>query len=107
MTIPIQYTNISPKTIVTPSSRYKDQNIIYYGENKILTFDTYIRKDYKQNGLEKIATITKSVEYRPDLVSQKIYGFPDNWWRILEVNKMKDVWEFKAGKTIILPNRIL
>lgn len=107
MTIPVQYTNISPKTIVTPSSRYRNQRVIYYGEKKLLTFDTYIRVDYQPNGTEKITTITKGVEYRPDLVSQKVYGFPDNWWRILEANKMKDIWEFKVGKTIILPNRVL
>jgi hypothetical protein len=41
------------------------------------------------------------------LVSYDAYGFVDNWWRILEANQMKDVWDFKTGKTIIIPNKIL
>jgi hypothetical protein len=78
--------------------------VIYYGESKIMTFDTYLRKTYFPKGNEKVMLITKGVEYRPDLVSQDIYGFPDNWWNILEANKMMDIFEFKAGRTILLPD---
>ena len=105
MTQPIEYTNIPPQRVVSGGSRYLKQNVIYYGENRILTFDTYIRKPYIRSGDEKVAVITKGVEYRPDLVSQEIYGFPDHWWRILEANQMKDIFEFKAGTTIVLPNQ--
>lgn len=104
MAIPITYTNIPVNNIMTPGSRYRKQNIIYYGEQKFLTFDTYIRKPYVAKGDEKVMVITKGVEYRPDLVSQDFYGFPDNWWRIMEANSMMDILEFKAGITIILPD---
>lgn len=78
--------------------------VIYYGDQKRLTFETYIRKPYTIQGNEKIMVITKGAEYRPDLIAYEFYGFPDIWWKILEANKMKDIWEFKAGRTILLPN---
>ncbi len=96
-----------PQQLMAPGSRYMKQNVIYYSEKRLMTFDLYIRDTYIPNGNEKVMLITKGVEFRPDLVSFDIYGFVDNWWRILEANKMKDVWDFKAGKTILLPDRVL
>ena len=103
----IEISNVQTASVLAPNSRYMKQNIIYYGEKRIITFDTYIRENYKPSGKEKVMLITKGVEYRPDLVSYDFYGFVDNWWRILEVNGMKDIYDFKAGKTIILPNKVL
>lgn len=107
MSVPISLASISAKTLVTPASRYTKQNVIYYGPNNLLAFDTYIRVPYTKKGDEKVMVIVKGVEYRPDLVSQDVYGFPDNWWRIMEANGMKDILEFKAGVTIILPNQLI
>lgn len=107
MTQVIQQATAPVRTIVTPSSRYLKQNLIYYGERRILTFDTYLRQKYVPNGKEKVTVISKGMEYRPDLASYYHYGFPDNWWRILEANNMKDVWEFKAGTTIMLPDQLI
>ncbi len=107
MTVPIEYTNIPTQNIVTPASRYIKQSVIYYSELKKLAYDTYFRRAYVPNGKEQVMLITKGIEYRPDLVSQQAYGFPDNWWRILEANKMLDILEFQAGRTIILPEQIL
>lgn len=104
MTIPIIYTNIPTQNVVPPGSRYRKQAVIYYGEQNFLTFDTYIRRPYAAKGDEKVMVISKGVEYRPDLVSQDFYGFPENWWKILEANQMADIWEFRAGVTILLPN---
>lgn len=102
---PIEFTNVTPETLVAPQSRYLKQNVIYYGEQRFLTFDTYIRTPYEPTGKERVMLITKGNEYRPDLVSFDVYGFPDSWWLILEANGMKDIFEFVAGRTIILPNR--
>jgi len=46
------------------------------------------------------------MEYRPDLVSRDKYGIPDFWWKIMEVNNIKDIIDFKAGRTIVLPENI-
>ena len=101
--IPIETTTIRPESFVSAQSRYLNQNVIYYGENRFITFDTYIKKPYEADGDEQVMVITKGVEYRPDLVSFDLYGFPDAWWRILEANSIKDVFEFVAGKTIMIP----
>lgn len=107
MTQPIEYTSIPSQSVVAGASRYINQRVIYYGEQRFLTFDTYLRREYQRRGDEKVMVISKGVEYRPDLVSYDFYGFPDNWWKILEANKMKDVFDFKAGKTIVLPSQII
>jgi len=104
MTVPIQQTNIRTDQLVDQYSRYIPSKVIYWSERNLITFETYIRKPYVQTGQENVMVITKGVEHRPDLVSYDIYGVPDIWWKILEANKMKDIWEFKAGKTIIIPN---
>jgi hypothetical protein len=103
MTVPIVYTGTPVQSIMSPVSRYRNQNVIYYGEQKFLTFDTYLRTPYVASGDEKVMVISKGVEFRPDLVSQSYYGFPDNWWRIMEANGMSDIIEFRAGRTILLP----
>lgn len=107
MTQFIELSKLRADSIVPITSRYANQSVIYYGEKRILTFDTYNKRKYNFDGNEKVMLITKGIEYRPDLVSYDVYGFVSNWWRILEVNNMKDIWEFKSGKTIIIPNRVV
>lgn len=104
MTIPIEPANTSSDIVTSGLSRYIDKQVIRYGDQKFLTFKTYVREEYKPNGKEKVMLITPGVEYRPDLVSFDVYGFVDAWWKLLEVNGMKDIWEFKAGKTILIPS---
>ncbi|RTK95766.1 MAG: hypothetical protein EKK64_05785 [Neisseriaceae bacterium] len=97
-------TKIDPKQFVPPSSRYADSKVIYYTEKKLLSFNTYKKTPIPTSASDKYAVITPGVEYRPDLVSQKSYGTVDFWWKILEANNMKDVWEFKSGVNIRIPN---
>jgi hypothetical protein len=107
MTVPIKAANIPVSQVVSGLSRYRSQSVIYYGEKKLVTFDTYVRRTYKSSGKEKVMLISKGIEYRPDLVSYDVFKTTDAWWKILEANKMKDIWDFKAGTTIILPDSIL
>lgn len=107
MTQPVVFAGIPTQLVANSNSRYLKQNVVYYGEQKILTFDIYVRQSYKKKGDEKVMLITKGVEYRPDLVSFDVYGFPDNWWIIMEANGIHDVFDFKAGRTIILPNQVI
>jgi hypothetical protein len=100
-------TNIQPSKFVGFSSRYADSGVVYYTENKLLTFKTYKKKNYIPSKSDKYAVITKGYEYRPDLMSNQAYGTPDFWWKILEVNGMKDIFEFKSGENIVIPNNIL
>jgi len=100
-------TKISAKNFVTVSSRYAKYNVIYYTENNLLTFPVYKKKPYVPNSNDKYAVITPGSEYRPDLVSQSAYGTVDFWWKIMEANNLKDIFEFKAGLNIVIPNAVL
>jgi hypothetical protein len=57
-----------------------------------MTFDTYKKTQIEENQDDKYMLITAGYEYRPDLVSQKVYYTPDYWWRIMEAN---NILEFK------------
>jgi hypothetical protein len=102
----IEFTDIRSEEFVTKVSRYAGSKVLYYSDEKIITFETYKRKKFEPSPRDQVAVVTPGVEYRPDLVSFDKYGVPDFWWKILEANMMKDVVEFRAGKTIILPENI-
>lgn len=102
----IEFTNIQPSTFVTRVSRYSSSKVLYYSDERILTFETYKRKNYKGQSTDKVAVIPAGMEYRPDLVSKERYGVPDFWWKIMEVNNIKDIIDFKAGRTIVLPENV-
>lgn len=102
----IEYTDLRATDFVTRVSRYASSRVIYYSDEKILTFEIYKRPEFKESKNDQVAVIPAGMEYRPDLVSKEKYGIPDFWWKILEANKMNDVFDFKAGKTIILPESV-
>lgn len=108
MTVKIELvTGSSTERLTRGISRYRGQTPIYYGENRLLTFDIYKRKKYIVSGQERVMLINKGVEYRPDLVAYDIYGAAELWWKILEANNIKDIFDFKAGRTIILPDEVI
>lgn len=80
--------------------------MIYYGDNNLITFETYKRKPPKLNKTDKFYLITAATEYRPDLVSNLAYGVTSFWWRIMEANGMKDISDFKQGTTIRVPETL-
>jgi len=100
----IEQTTIPPLTFVTPASRYADSKVVYYTDLKRITFPIYKRQPFVATSQDKFMVITGGLEYRPDLVSNRAYGFPDFWWKIMEANNMFDVWDFKAGTNIRIPN---
>jgi hypothetical protein len=104
----IEKTNLDPSRFVPTSSRYIGIDVIYYTENKILTFKTYKKQTSSSPGInDKYYVVTPGTEYRPDLVSYAAYGTVDFWWRIMEANNIKDVFDFKAGLNIYLPDTLL
>jgi hypothetical protein len=100
----ITITNIRPP--VGQTSRYANQTVIYWGPQNQMTFDTYRRGRYPTSPKDRYMVIPKGREYRPDLVAYEEYGVVNFWWRILEANGMKDVYDFQAGKNIRLPSNI-
>jgi hypothetical protein len=102
----IEFTNIEPTRFVSTTSRYTNSRVLYYSEENILTFETYKKNKYNITKDDKVSVIPQSMQYRPDLVSIERYGTVDFWWKIMEVNNISDILDFKAGKTIILPDNI-
>ncbi len=102
----IEFSNTSATTFVSPTSRYVSSRVIKYSDQKITTFETYKKNPYKMGAGDQLAVIPGGMEYRPDLMSMERYGTTDFWWRLMEANNIKDVIEFTAGRTIILPENI-
>lgn len=102
-----EQTTITPTRFVPASSRYENSTVIYYTENKLLTFKIYKKQPIRLSSQDKYYVITAGYEYRPDLVSTKVYGLPDFWWRIMEANNLKDIFEFKTGLNIRIPDAVL
>jgi hypothetical protein len=103
----IEKINIFNSTNFTnTTSRYLEAQLYYYGDDKKITYETYKRKQYEETEEDKFFEITKPLNYRPDLVSSKFYGTPDYWWKIMEYNGISDVYNFKQGTVIRLPNAI-
>lgn len=100
----IAATRIDPKTYYTTASRYANAIIVYYTDLKRLTLETYKRKEIGVTPNDKFMVIGKGYEFRPDLVSSKVYGMPDFWWRIMEANGLSDIYEFKAVVNIRIPS---
>lgn len=91
---------------VDVTSRYRGSQVIYYGDNNIVTFKTYKRGNPVFSKTDKFYLINGATEFRPDIVSNLAYGVPSYWWRIMEANGMKDISEFKAGTTIRIPETL-
>jgi hypothetical protein len=102
----ITETGFKPERFVAPTSRYLDSTVVYYGPNNLISFNTYKRHNYPPSDKDTYMVITKTREYRPDLVSFEHYGTVSFWWKIMEANGMKDILEFQTGKNIILPGNI-
>lgn len=94
----------NPTKYVTPTSRYINSTVLYYGDKNNITFSTYKRSENYDNSSDKFTVIPAGMEYRPDLISKKAYGVPDFWWKIMEANNIKDIFDFKSGLTIRIPN---
>jgi len=104
----IEITDINAASLVTSSSRYISSNVLRYSEQGYLTFETYKRNKNTtpESSEDQFTLLTAKYEYRPDLLSYDVYGFPDYWWKIMQINNIWDVFEFTAGKNIRIPRKI-
>ena len=103
----ITTTNLQPVNgYVAGSSRYVNSDIIYYGDLNKLTFTTYVRQPFVRSQQDMFTMVTAGTQYRPDLISMQMYGTVDFWWRIMEVNKIYDVFDLKIGLTLRLPGNV-
>lgn len=101
----IEPSNMLPSRFVNFTSRYNNSTVVYYVTNGIrkITFETYKKQNYPSSQSDKFILLTPQYEYRPDLVSLKVYSTTDYWWVIMEANNINDVFNFKSGLTIRVP----
>lgn len=104
MALKLTEISVSKGRILAPLSRYMQSKVYHYGSLPKTTFETY-KRTKKSEFYEGVVLLTPGWEYRPDLVSYDIYGYPDLWWKIMEYNGIKDILDFKAGKTIQIPEQ--
>lgn len=100
-------TDIQPEKFVPVTSRYTGSKVVYYTERRLLTFNTYKREERESGENDKYMVITKGSEYRPDILSLEAYGVVDFWYRIMEANNIFDIYDFKAGTNIVIPDVLL
>ena len=93
--------------IVAASSRYANGTLIYWGPLNKITFKTYVKSTQTPSSEDNFIVIKAGMEYRPDKLSQLVYGTPDYWWKIMEYNGMKDILEFKIGTNIVVPKNVM
>lgn len=106
-TTKITETNINPVGLfVSAVSRYADSKVIYWGELNKITFKTYNRTDIPLNSADKYMVVGPGDEFRPDKIAKRVYGNVGFWYKILEVNGIKDIFDFKVGTNIRLPANI-
>jgi hypothetical protein len=99
----IKATNYTATEFVTTTSRYAGSVVWYYGDNRLITFETYKRTSYPNDPKDIYAIVSPGWEYRPDKASMDIYSTPDFWWKILEANNISDIYDFKSGLNIRIP----
>lgn len=99
----VEVSKILAKKFVPTGSRYFDSTVLYYGEDKYITFPIYRKQIIPKTSRDRYTVINKSTEYRPDLVSTDFYGTSIFWWKIMEANNIKDVFDFKAGLSLYIP----
>lgn len=68
----------------------------------------YVHRKIPSNGADKLFTITPKYINRPDLLAYDLYGNPGYWWVFCarNPNVLRDpIWDFEAGKVIIIPSQ--
>lgn len=105
MAVEIVETDIDPQSsnLVEITSRYAESEVIYYGNNRVVTFKTYKREIIAESDNDLFLTITPGEEFRPDLVSNRVYGVSSFGWLLMQFNKIKDVFDFRAGVNLRIP----
>lgn len=98
-----EQTVLSASRFVNTASRYYDSRVVYYTENKLLTFNLYKKTEIPLSSNDKYLVVSSGQEYRPDLISKMAYGAVDFWWRIMEANGIKDVFDIKIGLNLRIP----
>lgn len=106
MATPIEIAvGVKNNDFVANTSRYIDSILIYWGDKRVLTYETYKRQTFIPNSTDKFLIVSAGEEYRPDLIAKRAYGLNliAFWWKIMEANNIFDVFDLKAGTQLRIP----
>jgi nucleoid-associated protein YgaU len=89
--------------VISQSSRYNYQAI--YRDEKGKTFlQTWKPREFSSNSTTQTIIVNRNLAYRPDLISDKVYGTPLLWWAICYVNDILNPLDRKEG---LYPGRLI
>ena len=100
----ITETNIDPLRFVPRTSRYAKSQVLLYGNDNVTTFEIYKRSNVPNSEDDKYTIIPPGEEFRPDKTSLRAYGTIDLWWFVMQSNDISDIFDYKAGLNIRLPD---
>jgi hypothetical protein len=67
----------------------------------------YVHRSIPAHKNDTLFELKPRHQYRPDLLSQELYGSPVYWWVFVVCNTkiIRDpIWDFKTGTTIVVPS---
>lgn len=97
--LPINTNNL----VISQSSRYNYQAI--YRDSEGRTFlQTWKPREFSTSTTAQTMIVSRNLAYRPDLISDKIYGTPLLWWAICYVNDILNPLDRKEG---LYPGRLI
>lgn len=85
-------------------SRYKSGKVATNRTNKnFLALRRSLNLKFGDDDI--IIEITQEYIRRPDLISSKVYGTPELWWVIYEMNNISDpLFDLRIGQLLRIPN---
>lgn len=86
-------------------SRYRNATVTEIAKNGEVEEYVVLRKisDIPLTGEDKYVTITQQSQFRPDIISNEVYGTPDYGWAIMETNNIRSFVELKQRLRLRIP----
>jgi len=88
------------------SSRYMRSRVYVFEGSDKMSFEIYKRVPIPLSENDRYTVVEAQHQYRPDLMSYEIWGFSDYWWVLLAANNIWDIYDFKIGTNIRIPNSV-
>jgi len=86
-------------------SRYRNSTVTQVERDGEFEEYVVLRKisRFPLTGEDKYVTLTQQSQFRPDLISQDVYGTPDFGWAIMEANNLRSFVDLKQGLRLRIP----
>lgn len=89
----------------TQESRYRGATVTQVGEDGELRDYVLLRKPLyvPENDQDSYVVIDQGNQYRPDTLSQQLYGTPNFGWALMEINNLRSFMDLQFGIRIRVP----